>query len=171
MTENNLIMNIMFYLFAVILIASVLCSIFSKKIIYSILWAISVFICTAGLFWFLGNEYNSVVQFMIYCTAVPILLAFAIMFTDYYKDNKIHITQKTRLYGSFLATGLCILLVFFVLNQTSADLPYEEITVIADSTQNMLSITRDIFTKYMYAFELIALVILVIIAGVSNHDE
>ena len=172
MLESNLITTIMFYLFAGILILSVVFSIFSKKILYSILWAISAFLCTSGIFYLLGNEYNSIVQFMIYCTVVPILLSFAVMFTDYHKDKHLYITQKPRLYGSFFAIGLCVSLILFILNLTGTDISYFDMpTQAIDNTQNLISITKDIFLKYMYAFELLALIVLIIAAGVSNHDE
>lgn len=169
MSETDLITNILFYVFAVLLILSAIFSILSKKIIYSILWAVSVFVCTSGLFYILGSEYNSVVQFMIYCTVVPVILAFAVMFTDYFKDKKIYLTENKRLYISFLAVGICISLIIFILNLTSDDFSYifDNLPVI----NNMVSITKDIFLKYMYAFEMIALLVLIIAAGVSNHDE
>ena len=169
MSETDLITNILFYVFAVLLILSAILSILSKKIIYSILWAVSVFVCTSGLFYILGSEYNSVVQFMIYCTVVPVILAFAVMFTDYFKDKKIYLTENKRLYISFLAVGICISLIIFILNLTSDDFSY--IFDNLPAINNMVSITKDIFLKYMYAFEMIALLVLIIAAGVSNHDE
>ena len=172
MGETDLITNILFYIFACLLILSAILSIFSKKVLYSILWAVSVFVCTSGLFYLLGSEYNSIVQFMIYCTAVPVILAFAVMFTDYFRDKKIYLTRGKRLYISFLAVGICISLIVFILNLTEGDFSYVfDSPVIIDGIKNLTSITKDIFLKYMYAFEMIALLVLIIAAGVSNHDE
>jgi len=172
MLSNNLITSIMFYLFSLILILSALFTLFSKKIVYSLVSAIAVFLSSAGLFFTLGAEYNSVIQFTVYCTAIPILLAFAIMFTDYYKDSKITLTTKPRFYLSFLIIGIALSIFIFILKLNTLSLDNWTNSIIdINNFRVFASITEHIFMHYIYAFEFLALLLLIVIVGISNHDK
>lgn len=171
--EIDILKSLIFYGFAGIIILFALLSIFSLRILYSLLSAICVFFTTAGIYFMLGADYNAVVQIAIYGIAIPILFVLAIMFTSNEMDKKIYITVKPRFFFSFLGLGILFLSLIYLigtslsLNSNSAWIMQKQ-TMFINKYQMFKAIAEGFFVNYVFAFELFSILLLIVVVGIST---
>lgn len=173
MTELEILKSVIFYGFAAVLILFAVLSIFSYRIIWSLLFAVGVFFSTSGIFFILGAEYNAVVQIAIYGIAIPILFVFGIMFTADKMDKSTYLTVKPRLLFSFFSVGLLFMALIYLI-ATSLSLTSNSKWILTKQTmsinmyQMFKALTDGIFVNYVYAFELLSVLLLVVVVGIST---
>ena len=138
-----------------------------RNIFYSLILAIGVFFLVGLIFFILGSEYNAVIQVAIYGIAVPIILGLAIMFTNH--KNKSEPKEGTLFkHILILFSGVFILAVVYLALMSIAITPigFNSAEIIKVSfLQNISAITTEIFVKYVWAFELLSLLLTIIIVG------
>ena len=158
---------IAFWLFAIIIALFSILMIKFENIFYSMLCAIVVFFSTAGIFYILGSEYNAVIQVAVYGFAVPVILGLCIMFTDF-KQNKEN-KNSNMIYLLILIGGLFVLAITYLI-MTSVLIVPDELSAINNLAKVGYSIpvfSKGIFMKYVWAFELISLILTIIAAGLT----
>lgn len=171
--EIDVLKSLIFYGFSGALIVFALFSLFSNRILYSLLSAICVFLTAAGLFYLLGAEYNAVIQIALYGVAIPILFVLAIMFTADSQDKKIYLTVQPRLFFSFLGLGVLFLSLVYLmatalsLNSSSAWIMQKQ-TMSINKYQMFSSLSNLLFGDYVVAFELFSILLLVVVVGIST---
>lgn len=171
--EIDILKALLFYGFGGVVLLFALLSIFSIRILYSLISAVCVFFATAGLFFLLGAEYNAVVQIAIYGIAVPIMFVLAIMFTSEKLDKKTYITIQPRFFFSFFGLGVLFLALIYLI-ATSLSLTSNEAWVMEKQTmfinkyQMFKAISDGFFTNYVFAFELFSVLLLIVVVGIST---
>ncbi len=171
--EIDILKTVLFYGFAGASILFAVISVFSLRILYSLLAAICVFFLTAGIYFLLGADYNAVVQIAIYGITIPILFVLAIMFTSDKVDKKTYITLKYRFFFSFLGIGLLFLsLVYLIatslsLNSNSAWILQKQ-TMFINKYQMFDALAKGFFVNYVLAFELFSILLLIVVVGIST---
>ena len=156
---------VLFYIASAIIIGFAISSMFLKNIIYSLLSAIMVFFAASIFFYMLGSEYNAIIQAAIYGFAVPVIIGISIMFTT--GSSK---TQKESMLNPFtiIAAALFVMAFVYVIIISLAMLPdsfhYTEL-VQFNSYDVISEFARGIFIDYVWAFELLSLLLTIIIAG------
>lgn len=171
--EIDILKALLFYGFGGVVLLFAMLSIFSLRILYSLLSAVCVFFATAGLYFLLGAEYNAVVQIAIYGIAVPIMFVLAIMFTSEKLDKKTYITLQPRFFFSFFGLGVLFLALIYLI-ATSLSLTSNEAWVMEKQTmfinkyQMFKAISDGFFTNYVFAFELFSVLLLIVVVGIST---
>jgi len=171
--EIDILKTLIFYGFAGAIILFALLSIFAFRILYSLLAAVCVFFAAAGIYFILGADYNAVVQIAIYGIAIPILFVMAIMFTSDKLDKKIYITFKPRFFFSFLGLGVLFLSLIYLitislsLNSNSAWILQKQ-TLFINKYQMFNALSEGFFVNYVFAFELLSLLLLIVVVGIST---
>lgn len=166
MSEFN---TIIFYPAIFLIVIFVCLTIKCKNIFYSLLSAMIVFILSGIVFYILGAEYNAIAQILIYGLAVPVILGLGILFTDtnnYKKENP----PKILRYTSYLISGLFILSLFHLHIKSYAVNPagFNIAETIPNNFVNTASVFGwGLYVKYIFAFELMAALSLLTIAGLS----
>ncbi len=158
---------VIFYIASSIILVFALISMFAKNIICSLLAAIMVFFSASIFFFVLGSEYNAIIQMAIYGLAVPIIIGISIMFLSKSNDsNKIFTLPYLAVLSSIIfALGIVYTIMIslsmlpdsFVLTKVSEASHFEVLSAFA----------KGIFINYIWAFELISLLLTIVIAGVS----
>jgi len=165
---NGIDNPIIFYPSAILIILFAILSIGVKDIFRSLICAIAVFFFAGLFFYILGSEYNAVIQIAIYGVAVPVILGLAIMFTNH--KNKEIIKQTNSKYIIFLISGLFILTTVYLILTSFAILPnsfnFSE-QIGGSSFQTLSAISSGIFVNYVWAFELISLILTIIVVGLT----
>lgn len=160
---------IIFYPLAFMLVIFSLLAISLKNVFRSLLSAIVVFFLVGLLFYILGSEYNAVIQIAIYGIAVPIVLGLAIMFTNLKKEDK-EDKPKNLNYLLVLTAGLFILTLFYLVLTSLAVMPIGFNILDERSTFAMQTISafgEGIFVKYVFAFEVISLILTLVVVGLT----
>lgn len=171
--EIDILKSLIFYGFAGAIILFAVLSIFSFRILYSLLAAICVFFATAGIYFILGADYNAVIQIAIYGVAIPILFVLAIMFTSDKLDKKTYLTFKPRFFFSFLAIGALFLTLIYLiatslsLSSNSAWIMQKQ-TMFINKYQMFNALAEGFFVNYVLAFELFSILLLIVIIGIST---
>lgn len=148
-----------FYIFAVLVIAFFIIAISSKNILYSISSLACGMVLLSAHYFLLDAEFIGAAQIIVYSGAVLGLYSFAMMFFDLNKE----LNEKLKHKKSFFTLSiLSILMLIFMLcmpkiSNKTASVP------IDNDFNNTQNIGVVLFTKYLLAFELIALVMLIVL--------
>ena len=153
-----MIVNILFYLFSIILLLSSLMVILVQNSIYSILFLVLSFISSAGILFLLKCEFLALMFIVIYVGAIAVLFLFVVMMLDL----KTITTQKDSL--KYLPVGIVISGVFlsevlFIIKETFKSTPhpflqnqyfnwYERL----DSFTELHAIGQVVYTQYVLQF-------------------
>ncbi len=164
---------VIFYPTAFALLILALLSVFTEKIVNSLVAGIAVFFLTALIFYLLGAEYNAVMQLSVYGLAVPILLAIALMFTNT-RNEKGSSTLGVRRYLVYCAISLIILGVVYLiavsLNITQGETFASKMTEL-NSYRVFDAIVEGFFGPYLVAFELVSVLLYAVVVGVSDNAK
>jgi NADH-quinone oxidoreductase subunit J len=87
--EPTLIVQILFYFFAAVTIASACLVVFSRSLIYSAFGLLFTFFGVAVLYVFLGADFLAATQMVIYVGGILVLLLFGVMLTHKLYDLKL----------------------------------------------------------------------------------
>jgi NADH-quinone oxidoreductase subunit J len=163
-----------FYLFAVIVCLSGLMTITARNPVHSVLWLILAFFNAAGLMLILGAEFIAMLLIIVYVGAVAVLFLFVVMMLD------IDFAEMRAGFSRYLPFGLLIAaaLIAETLIATKA---WQAGTVVlgeraapVDATvPNIEAIGLLLYTRYLFAFEAVGLVLLVAMVGaiVLTHRQ
>lgn len=165
---------IIFYSIAILMILTAILTINLKNIFHSLLSAICVFFLAGIIFYILGSEYNAIIQIAIYGVAIPIILGMAVMFTDF-RNSKKNLSEQTNLkYLILLISGIFILAFSYLILTSNAlnpmDISYDVNTKNA-SIQVINTFSRKIFIDYVWAFELVSIILTIIVAGLTLFNR
>ena len=160
---------IIFYPAVLLIVLFAILTLGFKNIFRSLLSAMIVFFLAGFFFYILGSEYNAVIQIAIYGIAVPIILGLAIMFTNPKKSN--YEDKSTDLkYVIFLAAGLFILTILYLTLTSLAIIPvgFNEVEKVGTTAlQSISAFGNGLYVRYVWAFELISLVLTITIVGLT----
>lgn len=164
---------IIFYSASILIFAFSILAIQFKNIFYSLLSAIVVFFLAGLIFYVLGSEYNAVIQIAIYGIAVPVILGIAIMFTNLRDNNeeKNNPEKKSKLkYLIYLTCGIFILALVYLILTSFIIVPLGfniEYQINTPSLNSLSAFANGLFVKYVYAFEIISVILTIVVAGLT----
>jgi NADH-quinone oxidoreductase subunit J len=162
-----IIQLLVFYLFAVVAVASGVMVISARNPVHSVLFLILAFFNSAGLFVLLGAEFLAMVLVVVYVGAVAVLFLFVVMMLD------INFVRMREGFLQYLPIGALIgliLLVELILVLGSWALTTEEIVVAAEQpapagVTNVEALGDLFYTDYFYLFQAAGLILLISIIG------
>jgi NADH-quinone oxidoreductase subunit J len=171
-----MIQAIAFYLFAAMMIASGVFTIFARNPVHSVLWLILAFFNAAGLMVLVGAEFIAMLLVIVYVGAVAVLFLFVVMMLDIdFAELRAGFIRNAPL-GLVLAVVLFAELFVGILVRSSGDLHIGK-AVTASATPEGLSNTAAIgallYTRYLFEFEAAGMILLVAMIGaiVLTHRE
>jgi NADH-quinone oxidoreductase subunit J len=159
-----LIATIAFYLFATLTIASAIAVIFARNPVHSVLWLIVAFFNAAGLMLLVGAEFIAMLVVIVYVGAVAVLFLFVVMMLD------IDFASLRSGFTRNLPFGLIIALVLLAeivvaLSAWKAGPALSGRAIPAAATPNIVALGQLLYSRYLFAFELAGLILLVAMVG------
>jgi NADH-quinone oxidoreductase subunit J len=153
-----------FYLFATLTIASALAVIFSRNPVHSVLWLIVAFFNGAGLMLILGAEFIAMLMVIVYVGAVAVLFLFVVMMLNIDFAVLRRGFTKNLPFGILIALVLLAEVIVAVLGREAGPtLSGREIP--AGATPNIVALGQLLYSRYLFAFELAGLILLVAMVG------
>src|ERR1051326_9537304 len=153
---------IMFYLFAVVPVASGVMVVAARNPAHSVLFLILAFFNAAGLFVLMGAEFVAMILIIVYVGAVAVLFLFVVMMLD------IDFAELRQGFLQYLPVGAVIgliLVVELVLVGASWQLAPGSIKLAAtppiNEVQNTQALGLLLYTRYVYLFQGAGLILLV----------
>lgn len=163
-----LIETIVFYFFAFIAVMSAASVVTVRNPIYAALFLVLTFFSTAFIWMLLEAEFLAITLVLVYVGAVMVLFLFVVMMLD------INIARLREGFIKFLPVGIALALIMFGLiysvisgDQFSLESMAEPVAKAADYS-NTKALGSVLYTEYVFAFEIAAVILLVaIIAAIS----
>ena len=157
--------DIIFYFFSAVLVASALGVITARNPVHSALLLVLAFFASAGLWLLLEAEFLAITLVLVYVGAVMVLFLFVVMMLD------INLARLREGFWKWFPFGLLLGLLMSIEmamvltgKQFGADGPSAPAARAADYS-NTKELGRLIYTEYVYAFELAAVILLVAIVA------
>ncbi|MEN2746608.1 MULTISPECIES: NADH-quinone oxidoreductase subunit J [Sphingomonas] len=161
-----MIQTLAFYLFATIVVASAALTITSRNPVHSVLWLILAFFNAAGLMVLCGAEFIAMLLVIVYVGAVAVLFLFVVMMLD------IDFTELRAGFVRYLPAGLALAVLLAVelvvgaYAWTAARIDLAKRIAPTDvAVPNIEAIGRLLYSRYLYVFEGVGLVLLVAMIG------
>ena len=153
--------DILFYIFSAVLIASSLGVITFRNPVYSALLLVLAFITCAGLWLLLEAEFLAIALVLVYVGAVMVLFLFVVMMLDINLDQLREGFWKWFPFGALIALimvaeiSMVVMGKYFGLEEMPTPKPQDT------DYSNTRELGRLIYTEYVYAFELAAVLLLI----------
>ena len=166
--------NLLFYFFSCILLASSLMIILSQNSIYSVLFLVLSFVSSSSLLFLLECEYVSLIFIIIYVGAIAVLFLFVIMMLDI---KTVHLAKDSLKYfpfGSFLGIVFLVEILLAVPSTFEFVNPYHTSFLLnsyvnwfnkLDYFTEILSIGHLLYTDYVIQFLLSGNILLLATMG------
>jgi NADH-quinone oxidoreductase subunit J len=155
----------LFYLFAGILVLSALGLIVARNPVHSALLLVLCFFTSASIWLLIGAEFLAVVLVLVYVGAVMVLFLFVVMMLD------INIEELRKGFTRYAWLGW--ITAFVLIGQIVGVVTAKRLGVdvtrsaapLAKDYSNTAELGRALYTEYVYAFELAAILLLVAIVA------
>jgi NADH-quinone oxidoreductase subunit J len=156
--------NVLFYIFAVLILGSAAVVVFSKNIMYSAFSLLFTFFGVAAFYVLLSADFLAITQIMIYIGGILILIIFGVMLT-----NKISgVDIKTGTSGKFMmilsSLVVLIIAVSLILVFSSTKWFQNQPQKVSNS---ITPIGIELMTDYLLAFEVISVLLLIALVGAA----
>ncbi|WP_343653732.1 NADH-quinone oxidoreductase subunit J [Herbaspirillum sp.] len=158
--------TVLFYVFAVILVIAAVRVITARNPVHAALFLVLSFFSAAGLWMLLKAEFLAIVLVLVYVGAVMVLFLFVVMMLDINLDK-----LREGFWGYFplaATIGVIIVLEMAAVLLRSFWVSESQVPAAADTIGQTKPLGKLIFTEYVYAFEIAAVILLVaIVAAVA----
>ncbi len=153
---------IVFFILALIAVASALGMLFSKNAIYAAIFLVLNFATVAVFFLTLGGTFLAIAQIAVYAGAIMVLFIFVIMLLGAEKLGQ----SQTLAWQKPLAIGLGVVLLaeFVYVMLTQAGVP-ADMAALPDGFGSPYEIGKLLFTEYLLPFEVTSVLLLVAMIG------
>jgi NADH-quinone oxidoreductase subunit J len=159
---------IMFYVFAVLAVASGVLVVSSRNPVHSVLFLIVAFFNAAGLFVLIGAEFLAMILVIVYVGAVAVLFLFVVMMLDIdfvqLRSGFVRYLPIGALVGFILLAELVLVIGSWVV---APGVPSAAAVPAAGGVplSNTRALGNILYTRYLFAFQAAGLILLVAMIG------
>ena len=158
---------LLFYFFSIAIVAFALLVVFSRNPVHSVLSLVAVFVITAGLWILMHAEFLALLLVFLYVGAVMTLFLFVVMMLNIDLSKMREGFVRYLPVGILAALSFLALVVFFLLPAHFAA-GADKLVFANPNVNNLQPLAMLMFTKYIYAFEMTGiLLLLAIVAAVA----
>src|SRR4051794_11926567 len=161
-----ILQTIMFYLFAVVAVASGVMVVSARNPVHSVLFLILAFFNSAGLFVLLGAEFLAMILVIVYVGAVAVLFLFVVMMLDIdfeqLRSGFIRYLPIGGLIGLVLLAELILIFGSWIIAPNVAALQAAPLPAnVAAQISNTRALGDILYTRYLFPFQAAGLILLV----------
>lgn len=169
-------LSIALYFFLIAGFIAALYAVIAKTVVKAIFSMFAAFFAVSAVLVFLSAEFLALSHLMIYIGGIIVVMVFGIMLStkDFQSDSVIETAKsnnKTALFYTKIFTGIGALILFlFFCKNIISQTPVKNVALV---NNDIKEIGKSIFAEYTIAFELISIVLLIALMGVSiiNRKE
>jgi NADH-quinone oxidoreductase subunit J len=160
------LVEILFYLFGTILVLAALGVIVARNPVYSALSLVLCFVTSAAIWLLLQAEFLAVVLVLVYVGAVMVLFLFVVMMLDINLEKLREGFTRFAWLGWLTALAVIVEIVGVVWARGGLGIDASKgATDLPANYSNTLELGQVLYTKYVYPFELAAVLLLVAIVA------
>jgi NADH-quinone oxidoreductase subunit J len=157
--------EVLFYAFSVVLVAAALGVITSRNPVYSALALVLVFFTSAAIWLLIEAEFLAIVLVLVYVGAVMVLFLFVVMMLDVNLEELRRGFTRYAWLGWITALVIIVEIVGVVAARRLGVDPTRGAAPLPADHSNTRELGAVLYTKYVYAFELAAVLLLVAIVA------
>jgi NADH-quinone oxidoreductase subunit J len=157
--------DIIFYFFSAVLVVSAIGVIIARNPVHSALLLVLAFFTSAGLWLLLEAEFLAITLVLVYVGAVMVLFLFVVMMLDINLDRLREGFWKWLPFGALLALVMSAEMAMVLMGEEFGINEMPAPASRAADYSNTKELGRLIYTEYVYAFELAAVILLVAIVA------
>ena len=163
-----MLVEILFWVFASILVVSALAMITLKNPVHAALLLVLCFFTSASIWLLIEAEFLAVVLVLVYVGAVMVLFLFVVMMLDINLEEMRARVTRYALFGGLVA-GIVVFQIVSVVWTRSLGVDVEQGAAPKPADySNTAELGQKLYTEYVYSFELAAVLLLIaIIAAIS----
>ena len=154
--------TLIFFLFALLAVASSLVVVMHKNPVYSTMSLVVTLFSVAVLFVLLGAPFIGAIQILVYTGAILVLFLFVIMLLNITREETAVSQQKVQMGGAILGAlvfGGLLVLLFWNTNR--------QLDPITENLVDMKALARQMFGEYLLPFEIVGMLLLVAVIGAT----
>lgn len=161
MTPNH----ILFLITTLIILASAVMMVGSKRMMYSALWLILTLFGVAVIFILLNNSFFAIVQVIIYIGAIAILIVFAVMLTKEISNEPRKVLNKFWWLAGLTSIGF--LAVFLVIMMGWSQFNTSQLSTLSESTDIVQALGKALVdpSGFVIPFEVASVLLLASLIG------
>ncbi|MAL11267.1 MAG: NADH:ubiquinone oxidoreductase subunit J [Maricaulis sp.] len=157
---------IAFYALATVAVLSAFLVIAARNPVHSVMWLITAFFSSAGLFVLLGAEFLAMLLVVVYVGAVAVLFLFVVMMLDVdfasLKQGFLSYLPLGGVIAAILAIEAILVGSFWASDHVAAP---SDVTAITPDVNNVEALGALLYDEYVYFFQAAGLVLLVAMIG------
>lgn len=159
--------QIIFYLFAGITIASALIVLWTKNVLYAAFSLIITFMGVAAMYVFAGADFIAVSQILIYVGGILVLIIFGVMLTNRLSGQSVTTESHNKFSGFLIGLTIFGTLFFAIyqLNFSAIAKGNPDLNSTGESTIGLIGVK--LMSSYMLPFEIIAILLLLTLIGAA----
>lgn len=162
--------QIIFYIFAALVILSALLMLFTKNVLYAAFLLIITFLSVAAIFVFSHADFIAVTQIMVYVGGILVLLIFGVMLTNRISGQAVTTETHNLLSGIFIGISFLSLLLymFFLVDFSSVSWIQQSSQVHQQPINSTIgTIGVKFMSDFVLPFEITAILLLIALIGAA----
>ncbi len=153
------LVDLIFYLVAVITVASAAYAVFTRNIVRAVFSLLGTFLGVAALYGFLSADFIAVIQILVYVGGILVLMLFAVMLT-----SNIETTSSSNRSGGWFLGLLAGTSILIILGTLALKTPWKQTEPSAYSPTTA-SLGHELLGGALLPFELLSIVLLGVVIG------
>jgi NADH-quinone oxidoreductase subunit J len=153
--------QIIFYIVSILAILAAVAMIFSKNAVHAALFMVANFALVAVLYLLLRASFIATIQVIVYAGAIMVLFLFVIMMLNVTQAER----PQDRLFAMSSLAPLFAFILLFALGYVVGSVKQPEVTSGGLEFVDITQIGSQLFTKYLYPFEITSILLLVAMIG------
>lgn len=161
-----MIAGILFYMFALVLIASGVMVVTARQPVTAVLFLILAFFNATGLFLLAGAEFLAFILMIVYVGAVAVLFLFVVMMLDVKGQTAPRSALREHLpVGLGIGGALFVQLLVAIWLWPSAPTGASVIQAVAEGPENTRALGRLLYTDFVLPFQTVGMILLTAMVG------
>jgi NADH-quinone oxidoreductase subunit J len=154
--------EIIYSLFFAVTVLAALMVVFSRHAVYSALYLVAVMVSIAAIFIMINAQLPAVLQMLVYAGAIMVVFVFVIMLLNLGKMGELPLaTRGVRRVGAFLFLAFLAQSIVLVVKFGGA----VQFTEAETEPLGLGQVAMTLLTRYLYAFEMTSVMLLVAVIG------
>jgi NADH-quinone oxidoreductase subunit J len=155
--------QILFWFLSALALVSAVMVVFSKNVVYSVLWLIMVFFAISGHYILMNAQFLAIVNIIVYAGAIMVLFLFVIMLMNLNKKSKPQKNHMMQLAG--IISGGCLLMLFVSLIKQAVELNGKEVLMKDGDIGLIENLGKALFSDFVVPFEITSVLFLSAMVG------
>jgi NADH-quinone oxidoreductase subunit J len=158
--------DLAFYYLGFAMILSALFTVFSRNPVHAVLSLLVLVVHQAFMLYLLDSEFLSAIQIIVYAGAVVVLFLFVVYLINLQKEARFRVFVRLFSLGLIFFILFAFLFVKYFVFIFSMNIGLSPLLPIdPTSSQALKMMARYLYTEYLFQFELIGVILLVVVFG------